>query len=101
MKRLATTVVSLSLIASLPAHANETSAMLNASTFDDVRNVAPGLEKYAQGPLADLCKPPGLAPHKTHLETPHFKKYKADTQEMVKSLKLVDTVPIMLGAKPK
>jgi quinol monooxygenase YgiN len=39
--------------------------------------------------------------YKAHLETPHFKKYKADTQEMVKSLKLVDTVPIMLGAKAK
>jgi hypothetical protein len=30
-----------------------------------------------------------------------LQKYKADTREMVKSLKLVDTVPIMLGAKPK
>jgi quinol monooxygenase YgiN len=39
--------------------------------------------------------------YKAHLETPHFKKYKADTEEMVKSLKLVDTVPIMLGAKAK
>ena len=39
--------------------------------------------------------------YKAHLETPHFKKYKADTQQMVKSLKLVDTVPIMLGAKAK
>jgi quinol monooxygenase YgiN len=39
--------------------------------------------------------------HKAHLETPHFRKYKADIREMVKSLKLVDTVPIMLGAKPK
>ncbi|SEP32763.1 Quinol monooxygenase YgiN [Rhodospirillales bacterium URHD0017] len=37
--------------------------------------------------------------YRTHLETAHFKKYKADTQEMVKSLKLVDTVPIVLGAK--
>jgi quinol monooxygenase YgiN len=37
--------------------------------------------------------------YRAHLETAHFKKYKADTQEMVKSLKLVDTVPIVLGAK--
>jgi len=39
--------------------------------------------------------------YKAHLETPHFKKYKAKTQDMVKSLKLVETVPIILSAKPK
>lgn len=39
--------------------------------------------------------------YKTHLEAPHFKKYKATTQDMVKSLKLIETVPIMLGAKAK
>ena len=38
--------------------------------------------------------------YKAHLETAHFKKYKAITQNMVKSLKLRDTVPILLGAKP-
>ena len=39
--------------------------------------------------------------YKAHLETAHFRKYKADTQDMVKSLKLIDTVPIVLGAKAK
>jgi 4-carboxymuconolactone decarboxylase len=43
--------------------------MLNASTLDDVRNVAPGLEKYAQGPLADLWKRPGLAPRDRSIVT--------------------------------
>ena len=38
--------------------------------------------------------------YKAHLETTHFKKYKATTQNMVRSLKLRDTVPILLGAKP-
>jgi quinol monooxygenase YgiN len=38
--------------------------------------------------------------YKAHLETAHFKKYKITTQDMVKSLKLRDAVPIMLGAKP-
>ena len=38
--------------------------------------------------------------YKAHLETAHFKKYKAITQNMVRSLKLRDTVPILLGAKP-
>ena len=42
-----------------------------------------------------------LEAHRAHIETPHFKKYKADTQQMVKSLKLVDTVPVVLGAKAK
>ena len=37
--------------------------------------------------------------YKAHLEAPHFKKYKAATEKMVKSLKLVQTAPIMLGAK--
>lgn len=39
--------------------------------------------------------------YKAHLESPHFKKYKATTQGMVKSLKLVETIPVMLGAKAK
>ena len=39
--------------------------------------------------------------YKTHLETAHFKKYKAATQDMVRSLKLRDTLPIALSAKSK
>ena len=38
--------------------------------------------------------------YKAHLETAHFKKYKATTQNMVRSRQLRDTVPILLGAKP-
>jgi quinol monooxygenase YgiN len=37
--------------------------------------------------------------YKAHLEMPHFKKYKVTTQNMVKSLELVETVPIRLGTK--
>jgi quinol monooxygenase YgiN len=40
------------------------------------------------------------AAYKSHLETPHFKKYKVATQNMVKSLKLIETDPVILGAKP-
>jgi quinol monooxygenase YgiN len=40
-----------------------------------------------------------LDAYKAHLETDHFKKYKVTTQDMVKSLKLRDTVPIALSAK--
>jgi quinol monooxygenase YgiN len=39
--------------------------------------------------------------YNAHLETAHFKKYKATVQDMVKSLKLRDTVPILLGAKSR
>lgn len=39
--------------------------------------------------------------YKAHLETPHFKKYKTGTQNMVKSLKLVETDPLILGAKAR
>jgi 4-carboxymuconolactone decarboxylase len=41
------------------------------------------------------------AAYRAHLETPHFKKYKTVTQGMVKSLKLVETDPIILGSKAK
>lgn len=37
--------------------------------------------------------------YKSHLEAPHFKKYKATTETMVKSLKLVPVTPVMLGAR--
>lgn len=37
--------------------------------------------------------------YEAHLQTAHFKKYKAETQGMVKSLKLIETEPIVLGGK--
>jgi quinol monooxygenase YgiN len=36
--------------------------------------------------------------YRSHVETAHFKKYKATTEKMVKSLKLIRTMPIALGA---
>ena len=39
--------------------------------------------------------------YKAHLETPHFKKYKNTTKDMVKSLELSETVPIALETKSK
>ncbi len=39
------------------------------------------------------------AAYESHIQSPHFKKYKAETQNMVKSLKLIETEPIMLGRK--
>jgi 4-carboxymuconolactone decarboxylase len=39
--------------------------------------------------------------YKAHLQTPHFIKYKTGTKDMVKSLELVGTVPIVPGMKIK
>ena len=41
------------------------------------------------------------AAYKAHLKTPHFIKYKTFTKDMVKSLELIETVPIALKTKPK
>lgn len=35
--------------------------------------------------------------YEAHLQTPHFVKYKTSTQEMVKSLELVETIPLLPG----
>lgn len=39
--------------------------------------------------------------YKQHLETPHFKKYKSTTKDMVISLELIEVDPIVLGSKAK
>lgn len=39
--------------------------------------------------------------YKVHLQTPHFIKYKTETKEMVKSLELVETTPLIPGMKIK
>ena len=40
------------------------------------------------------------AAYKSHLETPHFKKYKETVKDMVKSLELVDVTLIGSAKKP-
>jgi quinol monooxygenase YgiN len=39
------------------------------------------------------------AAYEAHVKTPHFLKYKTGTQDMVKSLRLVETDPVLLGTK--
>ncbi|SEC47423.1 Quinol monooxygenase YgiN [Rhizobiales bacterium GAS188] len=39
------------------------------------------------------------AAYESHLQTPHFLKYKTQTADMVRSLNLVETDPIILCAK--
>ena len=41
----------------------------------------------------------GVEAYNFHIKTPHFLKYKAAVQNMVKSLELIDVVPIALEAK--
>lgn len=38
--------------------------------------------------------------YKSHLEMPHFKKYKSMTQSMVLSLEILETTPIILAPQP-
>ncbi|RWC40792.1 MAG: antibiotic biosynthesis monooxygenase [Mesorhizobium sp.] len=40
------------------------------------------------------------AAYEAHLTTPHFLKYKTQTANMVRSLRLIETDPITLAAKP-
>jgi quinol monooxygenase YgiN len=39
--------------------------------------------------------------YRSHRETAHFKKYAETTKNMIKSRKLIETVPIQLSAKKK
>ena len=41
------------------------------------------------------------AAYKSHIQTPHFIKYKEGTKDMVKSLELVETDPLIPGMKIK
>ena len=39
--------------------------------------------------------------YEAHLKAPHFLRYKSSTEKMVRSLKLIETAPILLCAKSK
>jgi quinol monooxygenase YgiN len=41
------------------------------------------------------------AAYEAHIKSPHFLKYKAGTEHMVKSLELIDTIPLVPGMKIK
>jgi quinol monooxygenase YgiN len=41
------------------------------------------------------------ASYEAHLQSPHFKAYKAQTQRMVKGLRLIEAEPILLRSQPK
>lgn len=62
--------------------------MLHSVAFADHPTQIRLLEVYAD-----------QAAYDAHIASPHFRKYKASTQAMVKSLKLIPAVPILLSAK--
>jgi quinol monooxygenase YgiN len=39
------------------------------------------------------------AAYEAHLQSPHFRKYRATTEQMIRSRSLVETVPIQLSSK--
>ncbi len=39
--------------------------------------------------------------YRSHIDSPHFKKYVAVTKPMIRSRKLIETVPVLLSAKEK
>ena len=41
------------------------------------------------------------AAFRSHIDSPHFKKFRATTQDMVVSRKLIETVPVQLSEKKK
>jgi 4-carboxymuconolactone decarboxylase len=88
MKSLAATLAAVSVIASLSARADETKETHEMSTLVDVRAVAPALEKYAQGPVADLWKRPGLAPRDRSIVTLAAVIARHQTIEMPRQLAL-------------
>lgn len=61
-------------------------------------------------PVADAAHPERItvleiyaspAAYQAHLQSPHFLKYKRGTQAMVKSLELIDTIPLLPAVKVK
>jgi 4-carboxymuconolactone decarboxylase len=70
MKLLTVTLVSLSLVASSLARADQTqSAPGSKPMLEAVMTVAPALERYAQGPLDGLWKRPDLPPRDRSMVT--------------------------------
>src|SRR5260370_9428841 len=72
MKLMPLMIVALSLISTTWAQGQHTQTGRKSEpmqTMNDITMVAPALEKYAQGPLADLWKRPGLTPRDRSIVT--------------------------------
>jgi quinol monooxygenase YgiN len=100
-------VVRLAKLQIDPAHLESYKAALRKEIETSLR-VEPGVlalnavsEKNNPAHITILEIYADEAAYEAHLESPHFKTYKVTTQNMVKSLELVETVPICLGTKAK
>ena len=62
--------------------------MLHAAALRDMPHHIRILEVYAS-----------RAAYEAHIETPHFRKYKTGTTDMVTALRLVEMDPILLAAR--
>lgn len=89
----------------MPAHRNAYRALLAEEQEASVR-LEPGVLMLHSVAIADAPDKVRLlevyaspAAYQAHIRTPHFLKYKRATERMVVSLKLIDTVPILLCAK--
>ena len=72
MKLMAVAIAALSLISTTWAQGRDTQNGRKSKpmqTVNDITIVAPALEKYAQGPLAELWKRPGLTPRDRSIVT--------------------------------
>src|SRR5712691_9603482 len=70
MKRIAVMIASLCLATTSGAQGDDTErGRKPMETVNDSKMVAPALEKYAQGPLAELWRRPGLTPRDRSIVT--------------------------------
>jgi len=70
MKRMVIVIVAISLGSAVWARGQQTEdGRKPMPAIQDITAVAPALEKYAQGPLADLWKRPGLTPRDRSIVT--------------------------------
>ena len=89
-----------------PAHLDAYKAILAEEQEASVR-LEPGVLMLHSVALADSPTSIRLlevyasrGAYEAHIQSPHFVKYKTSTETMVKSLRLVETKPILLCAKP-
>jgi len=88
-----------------PAHLNTYKAALRREIEASVRAEPGVLTLYAvsvkdhpsQIRLFEMYA--NTAAYQAHLQSEHFRRYKSETAGIVKSLRLIETEPILLGAK--
>lgn len=90
-----------------PARAEEFSAAISAEIETAIR-VEPGvLVLYAVFEKDDPARMRVFevyvdeTAYRVHLQTPHFRTFRASTETMIRSRRLLDAVPIILGAKAR